>query len=254
MAGLTAGETAVAAQATSATRFALDNGHIVFLAEVDAPQGEAPMAFEAQKALSGLISGRPVRLGFGARQTVRLRNGQEAALAHVFVRTESGRWIWVQGEMVDAGFAWVRPRPGEDARAEALLRREVKARESRLGLWDEAAYQPKSIEVLELEAPTLEPGCQRGPFRLLEGRVASVEATPRGVYLNFGPPGTAFEDVTVRLRPEDLPLWTQRGLHPEDLADTMIRARGTLGLSGGPMLCVEHPLAIERLTDEPLSG
>ena len=75
----------------------LASGMRVFLAEIDAPQGEAPYAAQAQGELESLALHRDVLLAYGGtrRWVGRPREGEEqpreAAIAHVFVKSEGGR-------------------------------------------------------------------------------------------------------------------------------------------------------------------
>ncbi len=77
----------------------LDNGLRVFLAEVDAPRGDAPYATQSQGELEALTLHRDVLLAYGGtrRWVGRPREGEEAApeaaIAHVFVKSEGGRWF-----------------------------------------------------------------------------------------------------------------------------------------------------------------
>ncbi len=248
LAGLARGETAAASEVQGPTRIALDNGLVVILAEVHAPDGATRAA---EEALTALTLGRQVRLGYGERRSVPLRDGRQAALAHVYVRSEGGRWLWAQGELVEAGLVLARPRPGEAALASPLLSLEGRARQARRGVWDEPEHQPRSIEVLALEETLLPDSCRRGPFRLVEGQVDHVAQSPSGVYLNFGPPGMEDQDVTVRITPEDATAWASAGFAPDSYAGGAVRARGSVGNRGGPLLCLEHPAALERLEALP---
>ncbi|MEQ1492964.1 MAG: hypothetical protein ABL932_20665, partial [Terricaulis sp.] len=92
----------------------LEDGTRVFLAEIDAPSGEAPYAAQSQGELEALVLHREVLLTYGGerRWVGRPREGEEApreaAIAHVFVKSEGGRWFWLQHELVSRGAAYVR--------------------------------------------------------------------------------------------------------------------------------------------------
>lgn len=89
----------------------LEDGTRVFLAEIDAPSGEAAYAAQSQGELEALALHREVLLTYGGerRWVGRPREGEEApreaAIAHVFVKSEGGRWFWLQHELVSRGAA-----------------------------------------------------------------------------------------------------------------------------------------------------
>ena len=95
----------------------LEDGTRVFLAEIDAPSGEAPYAAQSQGELEALALHRDILLSYGGerRWVGRPREGEEApreaAIAHVFVKSEGGRWFWLQHELVSRGAAYVCARP-----------------------------------------------------------------------------------------------------------------------------------------------
>lgn len=244
--GLTKGETGLVVEAEGPTRLRLESGQIVFLAEVTEADREA--ARQSEDGLAALTEGRTALLAYGERRRIALRNGEEAALAHVFVQGESGSWIWVQEALVKAGLAVVRPRPGEASRADTLLALEAEARAAGAGVWANARLQPRSLALFTLEAAQLDEGCGRGPYRLVEGVVDHIGATSAGTYLNFGPPGTEQEDATARIRAADLDAWREAGIDVPGLAGATVRVRGPVGYSGGPLVCLEHPLGLERLS------
>ena len=130
------GETGRVVRAYNADTLELDSGLRVFLAEIDAPQGENAYAAQAQGELEALALHRDVQLAYGgARRWVgRPREGEttapEAAIAHVFVKSEGGRWFWLQHELVSRGAAYVRPRRDNHARTQELLALETQAREA----------------------------------------------------------------------------------------------------------------------------
>lgn len=100
----------------------------------------------------------------------------EAAIAHVFVKSEGGRWFWLQHELVSRGAAFVRPRRDNHARAEELIALEAQARDAERGMWARRAYRPLSVRAATEQALAANASCLRGaaPYRVLEGRVAEA--------------------------------------------------------------------------------
>jgi hypothetical protein len=112
----------------------LDSGLRVFLAEIDAPRGEDDYAAQANGELEAFALHRDVLLAYGEtrRWVGRPREGDagpppEAAVAHVFVKSEGGRWFWLQHELVTRGAAFVRPRRDNHQRSADLIALEARA-------------------------------------------------------------------------------------------------------------------------------
>jgi endonuclease YncB( thermonuclease family) len=241
--GLQPGEAAAVTAVFDGDTLQLDGDARVTLTEIVAPGRDEPYAREARAALETLAMGRAAQLAYGGARTA-----GSTTLAHVFVQTEGGRWLWAQGELVRTGAARVRPRRDNAARTSALLALEEEARDARRGLWALAAYRVRDPDELLAEAASLPGRCGEGPFILLEGVVDRVERTPGGGYFNFGPPGTELRDATARVDPRDFALWAQAASGgPESFTGARVRVRGRAADRGGPLICLEHPAAVERL-------
>jgi endonuclease YncB( thermonuclease family) len=140
--------------------FTLDDGREVRLAAIEVPQlalpqaAPAPGGAAARDALAALAAGDEVVLR-GA-EIPSDRYGRVVAYAYT---ERDGDEIFVQGELVAAGFA----RVGSRACAVELLNREHAARRGKLGLWAIPYY-----EVLNAETPS-DILAHRGRFALVEG-------------------------------------------------------------------------------------
>ena len=119
-----------------------------------------PPATDAQAALEALLAGQSVALAFAGRRADRYGR----VLAHLFLG-EANAQVWVQGRMIEMGHARAVGLPESDACVGALLERERRAREDRLGLWSHAAYQ-----IRPADRPT-ELSRYRFTFQLVRGRV-----------------------------------------------------------------------------------
>ncbi|HYD88674.1 MAG TPA: thermonuclease family protein [Vitreimonas sp.] len=249
------GEESRVARAYNGDTLELESGLRVFLAEVDAPQGEADYAAQAQGELEALALHREVLLAYGGakRWVGRPREGEEApreaAIAHVFVRSEGGRWFWLQHELVSRGAAYVRPRRDNHARTDELLEIEALAREAERGLWAERAYRaasPRSAARTALEADAT---CLRGdaPYRIVEGRIADARVfeTRASLAMDGAPAETPFALVVFG---ENFSAW--EGPPLASLTGSNVRARGPLGVyRGEPQLCLEHASQLEVLAE-----
>lgn len=250
------GERGRVVRALNGDTLVLDTGLRVFLAEIDAPRGEQPYAAQAQGELEALALHRQVRLAYGGerRWRPRPREGdaeppQETAIAHVFVRSEGGRWFWLQHELVSRGAAFVRPRRDNHARAEALAALERQARAAERGLWGRREYRPLSVAAAAAAAQAANANCLRGdaPYRVVEGRVAEARVFDRRASL------------VMEAREQDPPFSlvvfgeafsTWEGAPLASLSGARVRARGPLGVyRDEPQLCLEHASQLEVLTE-----
>jgi endonuclease YncB( thermonuclease family) len=233
----------------------LDNGLRVFLAEIDAPRGEEEYAAQAQGELEARTLHREVLLAYGGarRWAGRVREdgtSNEAAIAHVFVKSEGGRWFWLQHELVSRGAAYVRPRRDNHARAEELIALEAQAREAERGMWARRAYRPLSVRAATEQAVASNESCLRGaaPYRVLEGRVAEARVFDRRAALTME--GSREEaPFTLVVFGENFSAWDGPAL--ASLTGARVRARGPLGVyRDAPQLCLEHGSQLEVLPED----
>ncbi len=98
------------------------------------------------------------------------RYGRIVAYAYT---ERDGDELFVQGELIAAGFARVGDQVGSRACAAALLARETAARKAKLGLWADPYY-----DLIDAETPA-DVLAHKGQFALVEGRVVSVRESGR---------------------------------------------------------------------------
>lgn len=248
---LARGEEARVVRAYAGDTLELDSGLRVFLAEIDAPRGEAPYASQAQGELEALALHREVLLAYGGerRWIGRPREGEEApreaAIAHVFVKSEGGRWFWLQHELVSRGAAYVRARRDNHARTAELIALEAAAREAERGLWGERAYRPLNPRAAARAASEANANCLSGqaPFRIVEGRIADARVfeTRASLMLDSAEPPFA-----LVLFGDNFTAWDGPPL--ATLTGAKVRARGPLGVyRDEPQLCLEHASGLEVL-------
>jgi endonuclease YncB( thermonuclease family) len=232
----------------------LEDGTRVFLAEVDAPRGDAPYAAQSQGELEALAQHREVLLAYGGerRWVGQPREGEEtpreAAIAHVFVKSEGGRWFWLQHELVSRGAAYVRARANNHARAAELSQLEANAREAERGMWAQRAYRPLNARAAAEAATEANANCLRGdaPFRIVEGRIAEALVLDRRASLRLD--SQSEPPFSLVLFGEGFSNWD--GPQLASLSGAKVRARGPLGVyRDEPQLCLEHSSQLEVLTD-----
>lgn len=227
----------------------LDSGLRVFLAEIDAPRGDQPYAAQAQGELEAIALHRDVLLAYGGtrRWVGRPREGEdtapEAAVAHVFVKSEGGRWFWLQHELVSRGAGYVRPRANNHARTEELLALETQARENGRGLWGRREYRALNPRAAREVALSANVNCLRGdaPYRIVEGTISDAQVFDRRASLSLESGEAPFALVVFG---ENFSAWDGPAL--ASLNGAQVRARGPLGVfRGQPQLCLEHASQLE---------
>lgn len=234
----------------------LESGLRVFLAEIDAPQDENPYAAQAQGELEALALHREVQLAYGGERRWRGRpregqiNAPEAAIAHVFVKSEGGRWFWLQHELVQRGAAYVRPRRDNYARTEELLMIEARARNAERGLWGRREYRPLTPRRAATLALEFDASCLRSaaPYRIVEGHVrqARVFDTRASLQMESTAGQPSFALVVFG---DNFTSWD--GVPLASLTGARVRARGPLGVfRGEPQLCLDHASQLEVLPEE----
>ncbi len=194
-----------------------------------------PLAEEAKAALKSLTLGKTLALSYGGRRVD--RHGR--LLAHL--HDETGRWI--QGEMLNRGWARVYSFADNRALVADMLDRERAARAARRGIWAGsrpvwAFYRIRKAS----ETPQF-----LNNFALVEGRVRKV-ATVRGkTFLNFGEDWRS--DFTVTIQGRARRLFRDAGIDPAAYEGRQIRVRGWLKPFNGPMINASHPEQIELLEE-----
>ena len=230
--------------------FTLADGREVRLAGIEVPplavpqeSDAAPGGAAAKDALAALAGGDEVALRRVAPATDRY--GRIVAYAYT---VRDGDELFVQGELVAAGFARVGDRVGSRACTAELMSREQAARKARLGLWANPYYA-----VLDAATPA-DMRAHKGRFALVEGRVESVRESGATIYLNFGRHWS--EDFTVTVLKRNERNFTAAGLDLKSLAGKRVRVRGFIEERGNvwdkirtsPRIEAERPEQIEIAT------
>jgi micrococcal nuclease len=211
----------------------LSDRRVVRLAGIRMPAADAEhaaaesLAGEARAELGRLLDGQTVRLA-------------RAAAAHdrygrIVAQIERSDGLWLQGALLEQGLAQVQTRPGEAARAAAMLALEQTARAAGRGLWAVAAFMPQDAGALHDSV---------GRFRIVRGRVLRVAPTESHVYLNFGADWRA--DFTVRVRRAEVD-GALAGTDLEGLAGRLVEVRGVVLEAGGPLIELSHPEQLQVL-------
>jgi len=201
------------------------------------PNFEAwPLADAAKSYLEGLANGRTVTLFFGGRETDRY----DRWLGHM-VRDDG---LWLQGAMLEAGFARVYTFPDNRGAVTAMLAAELRARQSKRGIWAHPFYQVQAPRDLEAEPERFE-----NTYQIVQGRVESTGASGGRMFINFGGDwSTDFTSVISRAaqrRYDDAPAFDA-----DRLKGARVEVRGWIELYNGPSIDITHPEQIVYLNDE----
>lgn len=114
--------------------FELDNGEIVRLIGIDAPERSEPGSDSAREYLASLILGKEVILVTGDKE----RDTYDRLLRFVYVDS-----MCVNEEMIRNGYAEVRYLPENDPTCAYYLQLEMEAEQKKAGLWRYGIFQPR---------------------------------------------------------------------------------------------------------------
>jgi endonuclease YncB( thermonuclease family) len=221
-AGLEPGPIHSVTRVLDAETVALDDGRELRLIGVLAPRaldadaepGAWPMETSATEALRALVLGKSIEL----RLLPDERTDRYGRLqAHAFLIEGDAR-RWVQGALLQRGFARAYALAGDRSCSEDLLAAERPAREGRRGLWAQAAYQVRSADN---PADLMR---YRTTFQIVEGTILRVGLTSGNIYLNFA--RNWRRGFSVSLRRDDASRHGAFADNPRGLEGRSVRVRG----------------------------
>lgn len=240
-ADLAPGETGRVAAILSADTIGLEDGLRVRLAGIQTPSPARagrpawPLAAEAAAETGRLCLGRTITLHYAEDR----RDRWQRALAHVMVQdgAPDGR-TWLQGHLLQHGFARVYTWPRTATGARAMLDLERTARANRRAIWAERFYRIRN------------PGETWGDldsWQIVEGRVADAAVVRGTGYLNFGLDWR--NDFTFRIESDARRGFRKAGIDLTSLTGRRVRGRGWVYPTNGPMIDLTHPEQLEILED-----
>jgi len=220
-----------AASVDSGDEIVLNDGRILHLHGIAGPfaqNGEWPD--KARKFLAELTENRALEI----ENETTDRYGR--ICAQVYALDTNGNKIWLQGEMLRQGLAFVYPPTGDEARLDEMLAAEEAARRGEIAMWNDAAYA---------DTPADRAWPKKGHFAFIRGKVVDAARVKNMVYLNFG--SNWRTDFTIAIAAHDLLEFRKAGFEPLDLKGATIRTRGWVKRDFGPMIVVTDPKQIEIL-------
>jgi micrococcal nuclease len=235
------GEPVKVAEVLAADSLRLEDGRIVRLAGVDAPR--AAMNGNAAEAGALAASARDRAATLAGSGDLRLVNKMPDADRHGRIHGEilltDGRSL--QAALLAEGLARVHPFVGETICLGPLLESERAARKMQRGIWASHEYAVWKANDASLLG-------QNGLYELVEGRVVSVGAGSRLVFIDFGRDWG--RDFTVMLSASLAADLAKTATPIASLVKHRVRVRGVIEESSGPAIRIETPAAIELVDDD----
>jgi micrococcal nuclease len=193
----------------------------------------------ARQTLEQIVQGQTVAIA----RTLRATDRYGRVRAHLFVREGSGVNGWLQAQLVRRGAARVDISGLSPPCAKLLLALEDYARENRIGLWSEAAYDIKSAEQPRALLRF------RGTFQLVEGRVFGIARIKNRVFINFAEDWR--KDFTIGLSRKTARMLAESGLDLDALKGRTVRVRGWIESRGGPFIYLKSREQLQVLPEAP---
>lgn len=210
----------------TAKTLALEDGTVIRLAALQAPNPQDPLSGQALATLELLALNRPLRIEPLGKAPD--RHGRTVAMAY----REDGSLL--QSEMLRAGMGWAYTFPDSRKHAATLLAAESEAEKAGRGVWAHPDYAVLKAEKADGHA---------GEFRLVHGKVQNAAQVRGRYYLNFGDDWKT--DFTVTVERNSLKHFDKAWL--ETLPGKTVRIRGWLFQRNGPAMTLSHPEQVEIL-------
>lgn len=211
----------LATKIISGDEIALSDGTTLKLTSIKAPGDKAKERLQAFTTNAELI----------LENTSTDRYGRKLADAYVVTGKKD---IWLQGEMVKTGLAFVYSPLGDEPYLDELMVLEKTARAAKRGLWADPAYADLTPEGAEKHY---------GQFAFVSGKILNAVKVKGKTYLNFGPDWRT--DFTVMVAGRDARKFKKAKIDLLDSKDKTIRVRGWIKREFGPMIVVTDPTQIE---------
>jgi micrococcal nuclease len=233
-----AGEPVKLAKAVSADTLRLEDGRIVRLAGIDAPRAPLNDAGADRNALAIAARDRAAALAeSGALRLVKVLPDEDR---HGRIRGEvilpDGRSL--QADLLAEGLARVHPFADETICLGPLFEAERAARKMQRGVWAGHEYAIWQADDASLTG-------QSGLYGLVEGRVVSVGAGSRLVFVDFGRDWG--RDFTVMLTASLAAEIAKTATPLASLVGHRVRVRGMIEERSGPVIRVDTRAEIEVL-------
>ncbi len=217
------------AAVNSGAEIKLDNGEVLRLAGIEQPfKQTSDWRDKAKQVLQALTTGGKLVLENISTD----RYGSKTAQAYI-LGTNNNK-IWLQGEMLKQGLAFVYPPTGSETHLDEMRTLEAAARQTRIGIWADEAYA---------DTPADRMNSKEGQFAFASGTVLDAKRVKSIVYIHFGENWRY--SLTIAIAAHDLRAFREANLDPLDLQGKTIRARGWVKHDIGPMIAITDPGQME---------
>jgi micrococcal nuclease len=159
--------------------FELENGDVIRLIGIDAPELTEPGGEIARDYLSRLILGRQVALVAGLEE----RDDYERLLRYVYIEDTC-----VNEEMIRNGYAEARYISKNDPNWSYYIQLEMEAEKRKVGLWDSRIFQPRCNPEWGDDIPVInwkEADQYYGQYVIIEGTIVDTYNSGKACFLNF---------------------------------------------------------------------
>lgn len=217
--------------------FITESGDTVRLASIESPNAQEadtsqhhgrpgePLGEEAKQVLSGLIKGKKIRIEYNPGK----RDRHNRLLGQVY--DEKG--VWIQGELLKRGMAMTYSfTDDQHEMIEKMLEAEKVARKKNIGLWANPYFRIiKPEEAAEFI----------NRFKLVEGKVISVNDSHGNIYINFNEHWKGNFAVFISRKHTA----SFAAIPLKSLVGKKVIIRGWINYHNAPMIDITHPEQIE---------
>lgn len=235
------GDTSVVGQVVDPLRVRMIDGRMIQLSSLDIPDLDpyepGPVAVAARDILKEMLEGKKVRLYVTKNAGSGRMSRMGDMLAHLQT-LEDG--YWVQGVLLAAGLARVRPTERNIEMAVPMMKLEAQARAEKKGLWADPRYG--------ILSPGTAAKAENG-WGIVEGTVYSTNLNRNTVYLDFDVDWHT--DFTVSIDADTRHALTAAGIDALSLGGKHVRVRGWIRDYNGPFMELENPVWMEIESGTP---
>jgi|GEM_PF-429477 len=237
-------DTSTVEQVIDPLRIRLKDGRILQLAGIDIPDLDpyepGDVSIAARNFLDKLLKGKTVRMYQTKDRKKGRMNRMGYHLTHLTLGGNKKDSAWVQGTLLAAGLARVRPSERNAEMAAQMIALEDKARTEKKGIWADPRYAVLNPETAIQNL---------NDWALVEGRIRTIATVNNVTYLNFGSDWRT--DFTIALTANMRRKFLKAGTDPMKLSGAMIRARGWLREYNGPYMELLHPSWMNVVKEKP---
>jgi endonuclease YncB( thermonuclease family) len=220
------------------TTFLGRDNQIYRLSGIDIPKPDHPIGQQAVQALRDLIEGKELKILITKKQD----QGRINRMGQIMIHAVTKQNIWVQGFMLENGFARVVLMPSNTEQAIPMLVLEQQARLDKKNFWN----------LDDTRAITSDEALTRlNSFQIVEGAITSTATVRNQLYLNFGIRGQSDwkKDFTIGITPALRKSLARNKINLMEMQNARVRVRGWIQNYNGAYIELESPFDLEILNE-----